>query len=474
MKIDNSALIPKILPDEQVELITAEAGGKAMTPDWVKTLIMQELHIETATPAGTFEAAVEVLDHYAEMGINGIWVTPIYEKGPGGNGYGNTGPHRVEPALTGTDDQEQCWLAVKKFVDEAHKRNIRVLLDIITWGTMKNAPLTQEHPDWYDGTAWGNVAFNWKNEELRQWFVAVATENLLKTGADGYRCDCEPHHTGYSIFKQVRENCAAAGRKVVIMAEDGCLREDCYDMEQDGVLSYIEWDRGAQYKNPRRFYLEEGFNIVDSVKSGEHIGCNTLQWEKKSGRYRWYTYCVSNHDFEFSIVNGNRLVMGYQAIFAPFIPLWYYGAEFNMQQNERKVIYFVPVTKEECLAVPENREFFEDIKAYIRIRRSYPEIFEFFPEDHRATNIEKIEAEGISLQAYARYADGKAVLVVGNPKKETVSTRVQIPYSLLSSGEQVKITDLMTGQVVAAGAREAYSSFAAEIAGEHIGVYLVQ
>ena len=160
MKINNSALIPPILPDDQVELITAEAGGKAMTPDWVKTLIMQEIHIETATPAGTVEAAVEVLDHYAEMGVNGIWVTPIYEKGPGGNGYGNTGPHRVEPALTGTDDQEKCWQAVKTFVDEAHRRNIRVLLDVITWGTMKNAPLTREHPDWYDGTAWGNVAFN--------------------------------------------------------------------------------------------------------------------------------------------------------------------------------------------------------------------------------------------------------------------------------------------------------------------------
>ena len=470
MKINNSALIPPILPDDQVELITAEAGGKAMTPDWVKTLIMQEIHIETATPAGTFEAAVEVLDHYAEMGVNGIWVTPIYEKGPGGNGYGNTGPHRVEPALTGTDDQEKCWQAVKTFVDEAHRRNIRVLLDVITWGTMKNAPLTREHPDWYDGTAWGNVAFNWKNEELRQWFVKVCTENLLKTGADGYRCDCEPNHTGYSIFNQIRENCAAAGRKVMIMAEDGCLRENCYDMEQDGVLSYLGWDRGAQYKNPRRFYLEEGFNIVDSVKSGQHIGCASLQHEQKSGRYRWYTYCVSNHDFEFSIVNGNRLVMGYQAIFAPFIPLWYYGAEFNMQQNERQVIYFVPVTKDEHLAIPENRAFFEDIKAYIRIRRSYPEIFEVFPEDHREANIEKIQAEGISLQAYARYADGKAILVVGNPEKTTVSTRVHLPVTLFDAGKELTVTDLMTGQPV----EKDGTAFAAEIAGEHIGVYLVQ
>ena len=30
-----------------------------------------------------------MLDHLADLGVNGIWLTPIYEKGPGGNGYGN-------------------------------------------------------------------------------------------------------------------------------------------------------------------------------------------------------------------------------------------------------------------------------------------------------------------------------------------------------------------------------------------------
>ncbi len=472
-KTDNSSLIPVYVPDEHVTLEAAEPGGEAMTPDWAKTLIMTEVHIETATPEGTFVSALSVLDHCAEMGVNGIWVTPIYEKGPGGNGYGNIGPHTVEPALTGTADTEKGWEAVKLFVDEAHKRNIRVILDIITWGTITAAPLFTEHPDWYNGTAWGNQAFDWTNEEFRAWFISVAVENILKTGADGYRCDCEPNYTGYTVFDKIRQKCAEAGRKILIIAEDGCLRKDTFDFEQDGVLNYIGWSRGEQYQNPKNFYIDE-FNIVDSVKNGTIIGENSLQQRKRGGQFRFYTYCVSNHDFQYSIVNGNRLVLGYQAIMAPFIPLWYYGEEFNLQA-EKQVFYFVPVDRT-LLDDYNNGLFFEDIKKYIKIRRMYPEIFEYYPENHRDANICAVYADGLTLQAYARYKDNRAILVIPNNEGKSVTTAVHVPFDEASVGGygSYTITDLMTGSVITEGTREETASFSAVLEDKHIGLYLVE
>lgn len=472
-KTDNSSLIPVWVPDSEVKLEPAEPGGEPMTPDWAKTLIMTEVHIETATPEGTFVSAVSVLDHLAQMGVNGIWVTPIYEKGPGGNGYGNIGPHTVEPMLTGTTETEKGWEAVKAFVDEAHKRNIRVILDIITWGTVTDAPLFKEHPDWYSGTAWGNQAFDWKNEEFREWYIDVATENILKTGADGYRCDCEPNYTGYTVFDKIRQKCAEAGRKILIIAEDGCLRKDVFDFEQDGVLSYKGWSRGEQYQTPKNFYIDQ-FNIVDSVKSGTAIGENSLQQRGRGGQFRFYTYCVSNHDFQYSIVNGNRLVLGYQAIMAPFIPLWYFGEEFNLQ-IQKQVFYFVPVDWN-LLDDYDNGMIFEDIKKYIRIRRMYPEIFEYYPEDHRDSNICAVTADGISLQAYARYKNNRAILVVGNNEGNMVKTTVHIPFDEASVGNHAAytITDLMTGNVIAEGTRDAVASFPAVIKDRHIGIYLVE
>ncbi len=467
--IDNSNLIPAYVSDDKVTLEACETGGDEMTPDWAKTLIMMEIHLATATPEGTFASAVKVLDHCAQMGVNGIWLTPIYEQGPGGNGYGNIGPHSVEPALTGTGDYEEGWKVVKDFVDEAHKRGIRVILDIITWGTVTAAPLFSEHPEWYKGEAWGNQAFNWKVEEFREWFISTCVDNILKTGADGYRCDCEPNYTGYSIFNQIRERCLEAGRKILVIAEDGCKREDCFDFEQDGVLNYIGWTRGEQYQTPKRFYIDE-FNIVDSVKNGLAIGENSLQQRKRGGQYRFYTYCVSNHDFQYSIVNRNRLTIGYQAIMAPFIPLWYFGEEFNLQA-ERQVFYFVPVDWS-LLDDYDNLMFLEDIKKYIQIRRTYPEIFEYYPFDHRESNICAVNTENGNLQAYARYSGNKMIIVVPNNSKNILSVKIDIPFEEagFEKTSSYKLTNLMNGSEI----KGENNSFSANIEAEHMGIYLIE
>ena len=68
--IDNSDLIPAYVPDSEVPFV-------GDSPDWADDLIIAQLRIETATEAGTLEAAVKVLDHYAEMGVNGLMILPV-------------------------------------------------------------------------------------------------------------------------------------------------------------------------------------------------------------------------------------------------------------------------------------------------------------------------------------------------------------------------------------------------------------
>ncbi len=457
--------LPPILPDSEVTLISAEPGGSDMTPDWVKSLVLTEVHLETATPEGTFDAAVRVLDHLADLGVNGIWLTPIYEKGSGGNGYGNIGPHTVEPSLCPDFALGERWDAVRRFVAAAHERRIRVLFDIVTWGTVTAAPLFREHPEWYSGRAWGNEAFDWTNPAFREWFIDLAVGNLLYTGADGYRCDCEPNYAGYAVWEEVRRRCHDAGRKVLIMAEDGAERQFAFDMEQDGVLWYADRDRGGQYTNPVNFYLEK-LNIVDSVKTGQGIGSAVLQSRGEGGRYRFYTCCVSNHDYQHSAVNLNRLALGYQAIFAPFIPLWYLGAEFGMRA-EHQVIYFVPVDWS-LTEKPENAAFLADIRKYLHIRRAYPEIFEVFPPDHRDANIRRVKCNPApGLTAYERYTPegGRSVFVIPNPGDNPLVTVVSPEFT-----GSFRVTDLLTGEPVPVSG----GSFRAEVVGERIGVYLAE
>lgn len=468
--LDNSSLIPPILPDDQVTLVPAEPGGEPLWPDWINGIIMTEVHLENAAEDETFKTMGPVLDHIQKMGVNCIWLSPIYQKSPGGNnGYGNYGPHTVDPVITGTNDREAGWQVVKEFVDDAHSRGIRVLLDVITWGTVFDSPLIEEHPGWYKGEAWGGAAFDWTNDELKEWFIETCVENIMKTGADGFRCDCEPVYTGYGVFSRIRQECLDRGRKILIFAEDGAERRTDYACELDGVMPYRSWSRGEQYVSPKQFLLDE-LDIVDAVKSGEAHGAKHLQDAGKGGRYTYYVFCVSNHDYQYSSINGCRDVIGYQAIFAPYIPLWYLGGEIGMEETA-SVIYFTPIDWN-LLSDPENALLLEDIKRFIRIRRTYKEIFEYWPADHRESNICHADANGTWL-SYCRYApDGsEAVIIAANRSSQTLRTTIAVPFRAAGLDENAgwNVTDLMTGETKPLNGK----TFGGEIAPDGVGVYLV-
>ena len=471
--ISNRRLLPALKPDGEVRLIRSDEDGLIFTPDWFGSLIMVELHPETATAEGTLESLTPVLDHLADLGVNGIWVTPIYKKGRDGNGYGNWGPDTLEPSLTGTEDIDEGWKRVREFVERAHERRIRVFLDIISWGVVFSSPLRAAHPDWFRGEAWGGAAFDWSCDEFRAWYIDVCIDKILKSGADGYRCDCEPMFSGDRVFAEVRTRLLALGRKIAIIAEESCERRGTYDCEQDGVTGWINWSRAEQYKSPRAYYLE-GESIVDCIKTGKLHGSAKSQRDGSSGRERFYTYCVSNHDFHCSFTNLNRLKIGYQAIFAPYIPLWYLGAEFGMTAGESGAIYFVPVDRS-LLEKQANRDFCNDIARYISIRRSYPEIFEYFPLDHREGNIAHIDSD-TRLESYARFANGRAVLIVPRSDEERSEFSVSALLTRLGITKEVnRLRDLLTGADIpfsSDGGRLAFKAVIPEK--ERIGVYLAE
>ena len=490
-RVDNSALIPKVLPDSEVKM-------EGMSPDWAKTLIMVQFRIETVSPEGTFAAATKVLDHYAEMGVNGLWINPIWERGSKGNGYGNRGPRTIEPLLTGADNIEDSYKAVRQFVAEAHKRNIRVIFDIIVWGTLKTAPLVTEHPEFYKKTkdgqfvpAWGGWAFDWKNLELRTWFKRAAVEFIRKTGADGFRVDLAPDCSGY-FFKEVRDALYAEGRKIIIMSEAPNERKDTFDFEQSGAHGWTEepkWGKKEELKEqmarfgPHSDYLFRN-NILDVIRTGVGIGKPTLQQQGKGGMFRFYTSNVLCHDDFNPFVKGNRVRFAYGFIFAPYIPMWWIGEEWDnprvpmREPGNTGVMYFNTI--DWSWRDNQGRAFFEDAKRYIRIRRSYPEIFEHFPDNARDANIVKLDTtrNGApnSLQAYARYGGGKAVLIVPNYNSGGEARFEVTPdYKVIGLGDSknYRITDLMTGLRVVEKA-EPGKSFAVSVADEHPGVYLVE
>ncbi|MDD3153556.1 MAG: alpha-amylase family glycosyl hydrolase [Victivallaceae bacterium] len=468
--IDNSQLLPKYRSDDKVQYEISRDGSREHV-DWIKSLIMVEVRIDSASPDWTVKGMPKVLDHLAEMGVNGVWIPPLCE----GSHYGNYGIHTVNARITGEKEPAKRWQALKNFVDEAHKRNIRVFFDVVSWGASKHAPLRREKPEWFGDEIkkYGGWLFDWKNPELREWFASRIVEWILLTGADGFRCDCAPFYCEYGPYETAKTRLRAMGRKTVFISEWGSARKNVFDFDQVSMLQ-------EQHAKPRWVgdaFLEK--NLVDMVKSGDEFWVRDAK--APSGRERFYTYMISCHDSRQYLAQGRLYVLGYQAILAPYIPLWYLGEEWNnpvtgkpRKPGEKAPWMYDNKIDWTLLDKPENRAFFESVKKLIRIRRSFPEIFEHFPEDHRDSNICKVDTDQKDLlQPYARYAGNKAVLVVPNNGKELRKFQISIPYERigLDAAAPVTVKDLMLDRAISSGKLR---DFSASIAPDGVGVYLVE
>ncbi|MBI1378388.1 MAG: malto-oligosyltrehalose trehalohydrolase [Frankiales bacterium] len=87
--------------------------------------VVYELHVGTATPDGTLDAAIDLLDDLAALGITHVELLPLAAfEGPWGWGYDGVALDAVHAHYGGPE-------ALARFVDAAHARGLAVLLDVV-------------------------------------------------------------------------------------------------------------------------------------------------------------------------------------------------------------------------------------------------------------------------------------------------------------------------------------------------------
>lgn len=463
--IDNSSLIPAFVTDDKVQLISIN-GGALKSPEWIKTLVLEELNVQFCSPNGKFSGMTYVLDHLQEMGVNGIWLDPIY----GGLHYLNYGPATVDAYLTETNDYEEGWKVVAEFVEEAHKRDIRVFLDIITWGISRYAPLLEEKPEWFGEyhEKYGGYKYDWKNPELTEWFANELVDIVRKTDIDGFRCDCGIDYGCKEMYQKVRSTLYAEGNYIVLIGEA------VNDKTRD-IFDFSEHSCNYDIQTEGENYINGTLKMPTVIKTGFGFDTLSSQMAGEAGKNTFYTSVVSCHDTQKYMVKGNIVNMAYSAILAPFIPLWYCGEEWNNTYSSTGWLWNTGVYWNE---IENNRDFFEKVKAYMRIRRLYPEIFNYYPDNHRETNICEVKTDHESpvLVSYARYGDGKGILVIPNQGENTSRFKVTIPYKDMGLNENTTYTlvNLLTGKIIATGKGIDLTAFSTTVSDKNVGVYLVR
>ena len=181
--------------------LLALAGCKktpSVHPDWTYNSVLYEVNIRQFSPEGTFAGVEAQLPRLKELGVDILWLMPMYEigtegrKGTLGSYYAISDYKAVNPEFGTMEDFEHLLAA-------AHGMGFKVILDWVANQTAPDNVWMYEKPaNFYERDSLGNAVWeydwtdtrslNYENEEV--WRAQDdAMRFWLEKGVDGFRCD---------------------------------------------------------------------------------------------------------------------------------------------------------------------------------------------------------------------------------------------------------------------------------------------
>ena len=136
---------------------------------WYKDAVIYQIHVRafydsTGDGIGDFRGLAQKLDYLQDLGITAIWLMPFFPSPLRDDGYDISDYRSVHPSYGVLDD-------FKAFLDAAHKRGIRVIMEMVLNHTSDQHPWfqesrsTRENPkrDWY---VWSDVDTKYKGTRI--------------------------------------------------------------------------------------------------------------------------------------------------------------------------------------------------------------------------------------------------------------------------------------------------------------------
>jgi maltose alpha-D-glucosyltransferase / alpha-amylase len=123
-------------------------------PLWYKDAVIYQVHVKSFADSnsdgvGDFPGLIEKLDYIAELGVNVIWLLPFYPSPRRDDGYDISEYRDVHPEYGTLAD-------VRRLIDEAHARGIRVITELVINHT------SDQHP-WFQRARRAKAGSNYRN-----------------------------------------------------------------------------------------------------------------------------------------------------------------------------------------------------------------------------------------------------------------------------------------------------------------------
>jgi maltose alpha-D-glucosyltransferase/alpha-amylase len=297
---------------------------------WYKDAIIYQLHIKAFLDSnddgtGDFPGLTEKLDYIKDLGVNTIWLLPFYPSPLRDDGYDVADYQNVNPLYGTLED-------FRRFVTEAHRRDLRVITELVINHTSDQHPWFQaarrapkgsrernfyvwsDTPEKYKGTriiftdteksnwAWDEVAqqyywhrffshqpdLNFDNPEVLDAVYGIM-RFWLDIGVDGFRLDaipylCEREGTNnenlpetHAVLKKLRAILDANYPNVLLLAEANQWPEDVREYFGNGDECQMAYHFPLMPRMYMAIALEERHPIVEIMNQTPDIP-ESCQW----------------------------------------------------------------------------------------------------------------------------------------------------------------------------------------------------
>ena len=308
--------------------ISAPAHGD--DPLWYKDAVIYELHVRAfydgnGDGVGDFIGLTQKLDYLQDLGVDVIWLLPFYPSPLKDDGYDISDYMNIHPAYGTLQD-------FKTFLKEAHKRDLKVITELVINHTsdqhrwfqqarsakpgskLRDFYVWSDTPDRYEDVriifqdyessnwAWDPVAkayywhrfyshqpdLNFDNPRVQKAIIQIS-EFWLNMGVDGFRLDavpylfqregtnCENLPETHDFLKKLKKHISTHYKNRMLLAEANQWSEDALAYFGDGD----ECDMAFNFPvMPRMFIslqMEDRFPLMDILEQTPSIP-DTCQW----------------------------------------------------------------------------------------------------------------------------------------------------------------------------------------------------
>jgi len=302
---------------------------RSADPLWYKDAVFYQLHVKSFADSngdgiGDFPGLTAKLDHVSSLGVDCLWLQPMYPSPFKDDGYDISDYVNIHPSYGTLQDFE-------RFLDEAHSRGLRVIIELVlnhtsdqhAWFAEARSSRDNPRRDWYvwsdtddryrgvriifidtelSNWAWDPVSkayywhrffshqpdLNYDNPAVREEVWRVM-KFWLDLGVDGFRVDavpylveregtsCENLPETHDVLKELRAKLDAhfAGR--VLLAEANMWPEDVRPYFGNGDEFHMSFHFPIMPRIFMALRLEDRKPLIDIIERTPSIP-DTCQW----------------------------------------------------------------------------------------------------------------------------------------------------------------------------------------------------